>query len=69
MGAEMNSENGWIRTTDQLPPDGVPVKTKIHDADGCRNQQVLVRRGNLWYIQDEGMYVYYTPTHWKALWR
>jgi hypothetical protein len=57
----------WISTGDRLPDDGVEVMTKI-DADGCvRNEQSLVRRGNLWFFPDGSMYVYYTPTHWRSL--
>lgn len=43
-------------------PEGVPILTKIHDTQGERNVQVLTKRGNLWWA--DGMYVYYTPTHW-----
>jgi hypothetical protein len=39
------------------------VWTKIHDADGERNVQKLLRQGRLWFA--DGMYVYYTPTHWS----
>ena len=45
-------------------PEGVPVETKIHDGQGARNQQVMVRRGRLWFTG--GMYVYYEPTHWRV---
>jgi hypothetical protein len=57
----------WIRCADILPPDGVPVPTKIDDAKGCRNEQDLKRQGNLWFVPDGSMYVYYTPTHWRPL--
>jgi hypothetical protein len=46
-------------------PEGVEVDTKIHDRDGVRNHQTLVRRGQLWFLPDGSMYVYYTPTHWR----
>ena len=46
-------------------PEDVPVETKIHDAQGCRNEQVLKRKGRLWWFEDGSMYVYYTPTHWR----
>lgn len=45
-------------------PEGVPVLTKIDDGAGARNEQVLKRRGRLWWLEDGSMYVYYTPTHW-----
>ena len=59
--------NDWYTTACTLPPEGVEVATKIDDADGCRNEQTLKRRGNLWFFPDESMYVYYTPTHWKEI--
>lgn len=46
-------------------PEGVEVLTKIDGANGVRNVQTLVRRGNLWFFADGSMYVYYTPTHWR----
>ncbi len=59
----VTEQDEWISCADQLPPDGEEVMTKVHDHHGCRNEQVLKRRGNLWWTPD--MYVYYTPTHWK----
>jgi hypothetical protein len=55
----------WIPLTVDLPPDGKMVMTKIDDADGVRNEQSLVRQGNLWFADE--MYVYYRPTHWREL--
>lgn len=52
----------WRRAMDA--PEGTPVRTKIDDKDGRRNEAVLVRRGNLWWLRDGSMYVYYTPTHY-----
>jgi hypothetical protein len=52
---------------DQLPPEGECVKTKIDDQDGCRNEQLLVRKGNLMFYRDMSMYVYYCPTHWMHI--
>lgn len=54
----------WVKTTEQLPPNGVEVDTKIDDINGARNKQKLTRQNNLWF--SEGMYVYYTPTHWRS---
>ena len=59
--------NDWISTTNELPPDGDEVNTKIDDANGIRNEQALVRQGNLWFFPDRSMYVYYAPTHWRSL--
>jgi len=55
----------WIPTAVELPPEGVVVDTKIDDANCCRNEQPMKRRGRLWWFADDSMYVYYTPTHWK----
>ena len=55
----------WIRVSEELPPEGMIVETKIDDAKGCRNQQRLYRYGNLWFLPDGRMYVYYTPTYWR----
>jgi hypothetical protein len=57
----------WLLTQYKLPPEGVPVETKIDDSDGCRNEQTLKRQGGLWFFPDGTMYVYYTPTHWRPL--
>ncbi|WFU19449.1 hypothetical protein [Bradyrhizobium sp. CB3481] len=51
----------WL--TIESAPDGVAVMTKIDDEHGVRNEQVLVRKGRLWWHEDGSMYVYYTPTH------
>lgn len=63
MRPELN-ENEWqpINTA----PEGVTVLTKIDDERGVRNEQELKRQGRLWFIPDGGMFVYYTPTHWKV---
>ena len=49
----------------ETAPEGVEVMTKIHDDDGLRNEQPLLRDGRLWFFPDRSMYVYYTPTHWR----
>lgn len=54
----------WNSIEYTLPPENVPVLTKIDDREGgVRNTQVLTRKGSLYYCSD-GMYVYYRPTHW-----
>lgn len=55
----------WIKVSEQLPPEGAVVETKIDDGNGCRNVQKLQRNGRLWSLPDGSMYVYYTPTHWR----
>lgn len=50
-----------------LPPIKMEVETKIDDASGARNITNLVRVGELWFLPDMSMYVFYTPTHWRIL--
>jgi hypothetical protein len=48
-------------------PEGVEVMTKIDDEHGERNFAKLTRKGNLWFTDPkDGMYVYYTPTHYRT---
>jgi hypothetical protein len=54
----------WVKTNLRKPPEGVEVLTKIDDGKEVRNEQSLKRQGLLWFTRD-GIYVYYTPTHWK----
>lgn len=54
----------WTKITDEHPPKGKVVKTKIDDENGVRNEQDLLFDNNLWWLPDKSMYVYYTPTHW-----
>lgn len=58
----------WYLTSQKLPPENVVVDTKIDDTRGCRNETRLYRQGNLWFLEDGSMYVYYVPTHWKETW-
>lgn len=58
----------------ETAPEGVEVMTKIDDAGGVRNVQSLVKRTRIpgetrpmFWTPDGSMYVYYTPTHWRAL--
>lgn len=55
----------WTRCAWELPPENIVVETKIHDDDGCRNQQDLKRYKGLWFFPDGSGYVYYSPTHWR----
>jgi hypothetical protein len=58
------TETNWVKFSDQLPPEGKVVNTKIDDEKGVRNEQELKRVGNLMFYPDGSMYVYYSPTHW-----
>lgn len=57
----------WIKVSEQLPPENVIAQTKIDDGKFCRNRCRLYRCGNLWFLPDGSMYVYYTPTHWRSV--
>lgn len=57
----------WIATSQQMPPQGAEVHTKVDDANGCRNEQTLKFDSGLWFLPDGSMYVYYVPTHWAAM--
>lgn len=57
----------WRSVKEELPPNGLPVKTRIYDRKGERNVQTLIRRGSLWFINDMNMFVHYVPTDWKYL--
>jgi hypothetical protein len=59
--------SNWTSVDFVKPPEGVVVETKIDDNKGLRNEATLLRRGNLWFVPDGSMYVYYTPTHWRYL--
>lgn len=54
----------WKKITDEHPPTGKVIKTKIDDGQFVRNEADLVFDHNLWWVPDQSMYVYYTPTHW-----
>ncbi len=57
----------WTSCADVLPVNGLTVMTKIDDHKGLRNEQPLKREGNLWFMPDGSIYVYFTPTHWRPL--
>lgn len=52
-------------------PMNLVVVTKIDDASGPRNEQLLIQKQRdapsrpMWWFPDMSMYVYYTPTHWR----
>ena len=57
----------WKNVDQELPPHDVVVDTKIDDDQGIRNETRLRRRNGLWFFEDNSMYVYYEPTHWKEI--
>ena len=38
----------WNNIAEVSAPEGVVIWTKIDDHLGCRNEQQLIRKGNLW---------------------
>lgn len=56
----------WKKISEVHPPKNQVVMTKIDDGKGTRNEQALKFDGNLWWLPDGSVYVYYTPTHWKS---
>ena len=48
-------------------PEGKLIETKIDDGMEKRNFASLIKKGNLWFMEDMSMYVYYQPTHWRML--
>ena len=54
----------WVKISDEHPPVGRVLNTKISDESGDRNEQELIFKDNLWWLPDMSMYVYYRPTHW-----
>lgn len=63
----MSEQTEWRRTEYEPAPEGVVVSTKIDDEQGVRNVTTLKRQGNLWFVPDGEMYVYYRPTHWRPV--
>jgi len=57
-----NTLNTWTRTADALPPEGEEVIVM-----NGHIETTLRRRGNLWWLPDGSMYVYYTPRLWRPL--
>lgn len=55
----------WQSVRYGLPENGVVVETKVDDGNGCRLVQKVKRKNDLWFLPDDSMYVYYTPTHWR----
>ena len=59
----------WIPVSERKPMPGKIVETKIDDEKGVRNVTTLFihERGNLWFVPDGSMYVFYRPTHWREV--
>lgn len=55
------SEQDWYPTDRYLPADGEVVDAM----DSGGHVQPLKRDGNLWFVPDGSMYVYFTPKMWR----
>lgn len=51
----------WTYVSDVLPKEHVVVWTTTNSGV----TQKLVRVGNLWFMPDMSMYVYYQPLKWR----
>lgn len=65
MASYPDGEGGWVGSgewydvTESSPPPGLLVQ--VPNNEGA----ILRRRGWLWFLPDDSMYVYYTPTQWR----
>ena len=53
----------WTETAKQHPPDGHLIMT----IDPGGHERILVRRGEMFLLDDESEYVFYTPSRWRLL--
>lgn len=53
----------WQTVERFSPVDGIPVLTLSPGG----MEQVLIRSGELWFLSDRSMYVYYTPEKWTEI--
>jgi NAD(P)H-dependent flavin oxidoreductase YrpB (nitropropane dioxygenase family) len=53
----------WTLTWQTLPAEGVVVEAM----DSGGHVQRLVYSSGLWRSEDRSMYVYFTPTYWRAV--
>lgn len=64
----MMTKNNWTALKFLRPKENIIVETKIDDNKGERNIAKLKRFSNgLWFLPDDSMYVYYSPTHWRSI--
>ena len=55
------TEWDWRNVANDPPPDGQVVQ--VFNNEGA----MLKRSGNLWFLPDGSMYVYYTPEWWRPV--
>ena len=55
--------SGWTQTESALPPEGALVDAITPNG----SPRVLRRKGNLWFLPDMSMYVYFTPVWWREI--
>ena len=53
----------YIMTAHERPPEDIVVETV--DGGGCVRD--LKRKGNLYFLPDESMYMYFVPQMWKHI--
>ena len=53
----------WTKISSSLPPEETLVETM--NSEG--NVSLLRRRGCLFFLHDDSMYVYYDPIFWRML--
>lgn len=56
------SLNRWYYTEEKLPEENVNVVVLNGNIE-----QILHRRGSLWFVPSDSMYVYFTPKMWREL--
>jgi len=65
----------WKSIKNHKPPQNKVINTCILEEkenhkvsqEHTRNECNLILDGNLWWLSDRSMYVYYNPTHWKEV--
>ena len=57
----MSGHRDWNLTEKESPEDGVVVETM----DSGGHVQDMKKKGNLWWLADDSMYVYFIPMFWK----
>jgi len=56
----------WHNTLKELPPENIPVETRVNDKNGIGNQQILTRKNNRFFA-DNDLLCYYTPNEWRYI--
>lgn len=54
------SEPRWVKTAERMPPNDWMGRVITESGD----ERELVYSGNLWWLPDRSMYVYFSPELW-----